>query len=135
VKTLKSGQVQGSSLAIFKHPDGRHAIKSNAMTGVVVARSEAFWTATIRGKATYAVPTPTLVCGGAPARKCGGYTFTVYVDDRQEPGAGADRYWIELRDPAGRIVAKASIPPSSVANARVIAGGNVQVPQPSKTGK
>ena len=57
-----------------------------------------FWTALLKGKATYQVPNgqPLLWCGD---RKCGKYTWTMYVEDREEPGSGFDKFWLEVKDP------------------------------------
>jgi hypothetical protein len=62
--------------------------------------------------------------------KCGGYTFRAYVEDIKEPGAGSDRFWVEVKDPAGVVVAKASLPSGAATKAKTIIGGNIQVPQP-----
>jgi hypothetical protein len=100
-----------------------------AVTKVV---DQTYYSATLDGKATYAVPgtDPVLVPFCPRLWKCGGYAFRVYVEDQKEPGAGYDRYWIELKDPAGAVVAKASLPSPAATNAKVISGGNIQVPQP-----
>jgi hypothetical protein len=69
-----------------------------------------------------------LWCGD---RKCGGYTFTVYGEDWKEPGVGADKFWIEVKDPSGNVVAlnRVSLPrPASGSNLKTIEGGNIQIP-------
>src|SRR5207244_7730455 len=82
-KTLRSGQVQGSLLVIFHISDGNWKLKSNAFGALQQARDPSgFWSATMSGKATLAAPV-TLGCGDV---KCGNYSFTVYVEDRAEPG-------------------------------------------------
>ncbi len=130
-KYLKSGQIQGSVLTIFNRSNGNYVVKSNSMGALAVKQvsGQSYYSATLNGKATYAVPTtdPLLGCG---ARKCGEYTFTVYVEDRKEPGAGYDQFWIEVKDPNGNVVLKASMPRSSGGGAAplTILGGNVQVP-------
>jgi hypothetical protein len=133
-KILKSSQVQGSSLTIFKRATGNYIVKSNSMGGLAVAKvvSQTYYGATLNGKATYSVPTSEGVLAPfCPADyKCGGYTFTVYVEDQKEPGAGADRYWIQVKDPAGSTVAKASMSGAASTGAQTISGGNIQVPQP-----
>ena len=93
-----------------------------------------FWTAVLKGKATYQVPVSQglLSCG---SRKCGGYSWTVYVEDRQEPGSGYDKFWLEVKDSSNNVVAKLSLPQSPAANAKVIDHGNIQVPQPQSAGK
>jgi hypothetical protein len=144
-KVLKSGQVQGSVLTIFKRANGNYIVKSNAMGGLAIAQkgTTTHYSATIAGKATYGVPAtdPMLTTCTPPGWKCGGYTFTVYVEDNNEPGAGADKYWIQVKDPSGVVVARASINPTYTGanpgpnNAQVIVGGNIQVPQPSSSTK
>jgi hypothetical protein len=141
-KILKSGQVQGSVLTIFKRSNGNYIVKSNSMGGLAIAQigtsTPAHYSATIAGKATYGVPVtdPILTTCSPAAWKCGGYTFLVYVEDNAEPGAGADKYWIQVKDPSGVVVAKATINPAATGaspgptNAQLIVGGNIQVPQP-----
>jgi hypothetical protein len=133
-KILKSGQVQGSLLTIFKRANGNYIVKSNAMGALAVTKvaGQTYYSATLDGKATYAVPItdPALAPFCPGVWKCGGYTFRAYVEDIKEPGAGNDRYWIEVKDPSGVVVAKASLPSGAAANAKTIVGGNIQVPQP-----
>jgi hypothetical protein len=134
-KYLKSGQIQGSVLTIFHRPDGNYIVKSNALGNLAVSQvtttTPSYWTATLTGKATYSIPSGTLYCG---TNKCGGYTFTMYAEDRAEPGAGVDKYWFQLKDPnTGLVVAQGSVPSpnttgGAAANASTITGGNVQIP-------
>ncbi len=130
-KTLKSGQIQGSVLLIVHAPEGNYTVKSNVMGTLSISKDATgtFYTATLTGKATYSIPPSQglLYCND---RKCGGYTFTVYVEDRQEPGTGFDRFWIQVKDPSGVIVTKVSLAPPAATNAKTIDGGNIQVPQP-----
>ncbi len=128
VKFLNSGNMKGSLLTIVRKPEGNYIVKSNAM-GIMAIKKDStnmFWTATFNGKATYQAPA-TLGCG---SNKCGNYQFTVYVEDRKEPGAGYDRFWLQLKDPSGNIVTDVSFPTLAPANAKTIEGGNIQVPQP-----
>ncbi len=138
-KILKSGQVQGSLLTIFKRANGNYIVKSNAMGALAVTKvtGQSYYSATLDGKATYAVPLtdPALAPFCPGVWKCGGYTFRVYVEDIKEPGAGYDRYWIEVKDPSGVIVTKARIQSPAATNAVTIVGGNIQVPQPQSGGK
>jgi hypothetical protein len=134
-KTLKSGQAQGSVLTIFHYPTGNYVVKSNSMNPVAISpipsTTPTLYSATLTGKATYAVPPqdPLLWCSD---RKCGNYSFTVYVEDRKEPGAGNDKYWIEVKDPVAAKVDKVSMSRNGTGQAVpvVISGGNIQVPQP-----
>jgi len=138
-KILKSGQVQGALLTIFKRANGNYVVKSNAMGALAVAKvtGQTYYGATLDGKATYGVPStdPALAPWCPGVWKCGGFTFRAYVEDIKEPGAGSDRYWIEVKDPSGIVVAKASMPAGANASAKTIVGGNIQVPQPASGAK
>jgi uncharacterized repeat protein (TIGR01451 family) len=142
-KILKSGQVQGSVLTIFKRSNGNYIVKSNSMGGLAISKlgTSTHYSASITGKATYSVPVtdPKLVTPSCTDWKCGNYTFTVYVEDLNEPGSGSDRYWIQVKDPstAPVVVPKASINGTTFTTgtqatnwAQTIIGGNIQVPQP-----
>jgi hypothetical protein len=137
-KTLKSGQIQGSVLTIFHYPDGNRIVKSNSTGTLSIGRSadNSYGYATLLNwRATYSQPTP-FMCGSQLATKCGGYTFTVYVEDHGEPGTGNDMYWIEVKDPSGVVMANVSLPRSGgQAVPTLLTGGNIQVPQPSSSGK
>jgi len=134
---LKSGSsAQGSLLLLLHRAEGNYTLKSNAMGTLTITKdpTNAFWTAVLKGKATYQVPTsqPLLACG---ERRCGNYTWTMYIEDRREPGSGYDRFWIEVRDPSNALVTRLSLPAPPAANATIITDGNIQVPQPQKAGK
>jgi len=136
-KILKSGQVQGSFLTIFHTASGNYIVKSNSTGTLSVGKTTAspiYGYATLANwKATYQQPT-LFLCGSQLANKCGGYTFSAYVEDRGEPGAGVDRFWLEVKDPTGAIVARVSLPRDPSTNQALpvtIGGGNIQVPQPS----
>jgi hypothetical protein len=135
-KYLKSGQVQGSLLTIMHGPEGNYILKSNSMGTLTIAKdsTSTFWTAVLKGKATYQIPSsqPPLPCG---SWKCGGYTWTMYVEDRKEPGGGYDRFWLELKDSNGSVVTRMSMPQLPADLAKVINNGNIQVPQPQSNGK
>ncbi len=134
---LKSGtSAQGSLLVILHRPEGNYILKSNAMGTLTTTKDVAgnFWTALLKGKATFQVPNsqPALECG---ERKCGNYSWTMYVEDRKEPGSGYDKFWLEVKDSNGVVVAKMSLPNPPAANAKIIDQGNIQVPQPQSSGK
>ncbi len=146
-KILKSGQVQGSLLAIVRTPQGIFEVKSNAMGGLIVAPVKdstgnvLYYTATFSGKANYSIPPsqPLLWCG---ARKCGDYRFTVYVEDRKEPGGGFDKFWIQvLNSPtatggfANKPVTLFYMTSPAASNTITIDNGNIQVPQPQSSTK
>lgn len=136
-KYLRSGQAQGSLLVILRRPEGNYILKSNSLGTLTVTKSSDGWYyATLQGKATYQVPTSTglLACG---AYKCGNYSFTMYVEDLKEPGAGMDRFWIQVTPPAGGTAVQTglSMPTTPSVNAKVIQGGNIQIPQPQGSTK
>jgi uncharacterized repeat protein (TIGR01451 family) len=131
-KYLKSNQIQGSLLTIFHRKDGNYIIKSNAMGVLAVNQSSTtppYWTATLTGKATYQIPSGTLLyCG---TNKCGNYAFTMYAEDKNEPGAGTDTYTLQVKDPnTGLVVGQVStwLSGGGVQNAVTITGGNIQIP-------
>jgi hypothetical protein len=53
------------------------------------------------------------------------------VEDHGEPGAGADRFWIEVRDKDGNLVAL-SMERDAAGHAEVLGGGNIVVPHQGK---
>jgi hypothetical protein len=58
----------------------------------------------------------------------GKYEFIVYVEDRNEPGSGTDRSWIEVRDKDGNLVSGMSMVSPATTNAEQLNGGNIVVP-------
>ena len=60
----------------------------------------------------------------------GNHEFTVYVEDHGEPGAGGDRFWLDVRDNPDNVVAGLSLSPDPVASvsAITISGGNIVAP-------
>jgi hypothetical protein len=79
--------------------------------------------ATFSGKSTYLEP-------GWEVPE-GNYTFIVYVEDRDEPGTGVDRFWIEVLDKDNNIVPQMSMdePATEEANSQQLHGGNIVVPR------
>jgi hypothetical protein len=89
----KGEKVKGSLLLIRHLPDGSiYRVKSNALYGLALGESpdSAFGWASSSGKSTYLEP------GWSEPE--GNYEFLVYVEDRNEPGTGSDRFWIEVKD-------------------------------------
>lgn len=78
--------------------------------------------ASFAGKATYQQP------GWLDA--VGNYTYTVYVEDNNDPGKGMDKFWIETKNPSKVIVSPLSLSksPTAAANAQTLRGGNIVVP-------
>ncbi len=125
--TMKYGKkgtnVQGKLLLIRHLPDEQiYRVKSNALYGLALGSDTTIpmgW-ASFSGKATYQEP-------GWP-EPIGNYEFTVYAEDRDEPGTGIDRFWMEVKDKDRTIVPIMSLPREATANAVAIGGGNVSIP-------
>jgi hypothetical protein len=125
----KGSKVQGSLLMIRHLPDGtKYRIKSNALEGLALGEDSSVplgW-ASFSGKSTYLEP------GWEDAQ--GNYSFTVYVEDHDEPGTGTDVIWIEARDKDGLVIPAMSRPETAAANAIPINGGNIVVPHSNNGG-
>ena len=122
----KATKVQGSLLLIRHMPDGSiFRVKSNAIKGLALADEGSFGWATFSGKNTYKEP-------GWP-EPIGSHQFVVYVEDHGEPGAGVDRFWIEVRDKDGNLVTLSMVSPA-VDNAELLGGGNIVVPHTDNAG-
>ncbi|MDP3298128.1 MAG: Ig-like domain-containing protein [Thermodesulfovibrionia bacterium] len=131
--TMKYGKngtnLQGNLLLISHQQDGTiYRVKSNALYGLALGKlsvnSETYGWASFSGKATYLEP--------GWINPVGNYEFTVYVEDRNEPGTGVDRFWIEVRDKDRNVVGVMSIPSPAANNAVNIQGGNIVVPHSAK---
>ena len=131
MKYGKNGRNVKGNLLIIRHlADGtNHRFKSNALGGLAVGASgsPSFGWATFNGKGTYREP------GAEDA--IGNHEFTTYVEDHGEPGAGADRVWIEVLDKDDLVVPGLSIDPQATDNAEFIGGGNIVVPHTNNGGK
>ena len=125
--TKGSTVTQGSVFAVRHHANGRKSrFESNSLNSAVAVGEDPAvpmgW-AVVSGKSTYktwdAATSSEVTLGGQP--------FTVYVEDRGEPGAGVDRVWMGgpgvLALPGTLSTAKAS--------AVTLTGGNVAVPHKS----
>jgi PKD repeat protein len=122
----KATNVQGSMVVIRRAADGeRYRLKSNAIFGLALGETSEMGWASFLGKATYLEP------GMAEAE--GNHTFMVYVEDRGEPGAGSDRFWIEVMDKGGNPVALSFDRPAD-GNAVELGGGNIVVPHKPRKG-
>jgi hypothetical protein len=112
----KGAQVQGSLLLIRHLEDGTiYRVKSNALYGLALGQdpSAPMGWASFSGKATYQEP--------GWLEPIGNYEFTVYVEDRNEPGASFDRFWIE-------VIGGLALPRAATDNALDLQGGNLVVP-------
>jgi hypothetical protein len=124
--TMKYGKngsnVKGSLLLIRHQTHGqKYRIKSNALSGLALGEDAGVYGwASFSGKATYLQP------GWEEAE--GNHGFTAYVEDRDEPGSGNDRFWIEARDKDGSVILVMSLDGPAPGNATAIQGGNIVVP-------
>ena len=106
-------------------PDGSiYRIKSNALGGLSIGQGTDTtvpmgW-ASFSGKATYLQP------GWTDA--VGNYSYVGYVEDRNEPGTGVDRFWLQVYDSGGNPVGGLWMQSSAAGNAQVLSGGNIVVP-------
>jgi hypothetical protein len=119
--------IQGSLLLVRHVPNSSliYRVKSNSLFGLSLGQTSLpmGW-ASFSGKATYQEP-------GWPL-PIGNYEFTAYVEDRNEPGSGIDRFWIEVRDKDGRVVTVMSVPRPGSSNGVPLQGGNIVVPHGSR---
>jgi uncharacterized protein YycO len=123
----KGEKVKGNFLLIRHLPDGSiYRVKSNALYGLALGESSdpAFGWASFSGKSTYLEP-------GWPEPE-GNYEFLVYVEDRDEPGTGVDRFWIEVKDKDRALVPAMSMDREATDNAVELHGGNIAVPHGGK---
>jgi hypothetical protein len=120
----KSTNVKGSLLLIRHLPNGTiYRVKSNALYGLAIGNEddgEAYGWASFSGKATYKEP------GWLEPE--GNHEFLVYVEDHNEPGSGADLFWIEVRDKNGDVIEIMSMDRPGNENTVAIQGGNLVVP-------
>ena len=120
----KKGSNPKGSLLLIRHVgEGlKYRIKSNALEGLSLGEDTAVpmgWAA-FNGKTTYRDP--------EMEDAEGNHGFTVYVEDRDEPGVGTDRIWLEIRDKDGQPIADMTMDGPGPDNALEIGGGNIVVP-------
>ena len=115
----KATNIQGNLLLIRHHLEDEietiYRVKSNALYGLALGEDTSVpmgW-ASFSGKSTYLEP--------GMSEPEGNYEFIVYVEDRNEPGTGVDRFWIQIN--GGE-----SISMPAELNAIELIGGNIVVP-------
>ena len=125
----KKGNNLRGSLVMVRHTEsGNYRIKSNALFGLAIGEvpgPDPYGWCSLSGKATYSEP-------GWP-EPVGNYTFRLYAEDRNEPGTGIDRIWIEVKDKDGIAAAPLSMASPATTMAAPIDGGNIAIPH--KAGK
>jgi len=112
----KGTNVQGSLLMIRHMPDDTiYRVKSNAIYGLALGENlnVPMGYASFSGKSTYQEP--------GWAEPAGNYVFKVYVEDRNQPGTGTDRFWIQVTNGL-------SMQDPAASNAVPISGGNIYAP-------
>jgi hypothetical protein len=122
MKYNKKGNNPRGSLLLIRHlADGtKYRVKSNRLEGLALGDGTGFGWASFTGKATYLEP--------GWADPLGNYSFVVYVEDRGEPGAGSDQFWIRVIDRNGATVGVMAMPQPAASNAVTLDGGNIVVP-------
>jgi uncharacterized repeat protein (TIGR01451 family) len=97
MKYNKGGaNVHGSFMLTQEDADGDviKKVKSNSISSLSVSKtSDTTGWATFSGKATYVGP-------DVPDDS-GNYTFTVYVEDNNQPNIGTDKFWTEVKNRTG----------------------------------
>jgi hypothetical protein len=118
----KATRIKGNLLVIRHMPDGSiFRLKSNALRGLAIgtlSNADGGW-ASFAGKATYLEP--------GWLEPVGNHRFIVYVEDHGQPGAGSDRFWIQIADNNGDPVTLSMDPPAE-ANNVLLERGNIIVP-------
>ena len=124
MKYGKKGTNVRGSLLLIRHLDGgtKYRIKSNALDALAIGQDPTvpYGWASFSGKATYLEP--------GMLEPEGNHGFTVYVEDRDEPGSGNDRFWITARAKDGSTIPVMSLPESAPGNAEALKGGNIVAP-------
>jgi len=119
----KATNLQGSLLLIRHVADGAiYRVKSNALDGLSLgeAGDPIYGWASFSGKCTYK--------DAAWEEPVGNHQFLVYVEDRGEPGAGQDKFWIEVRDGDGNVIVDLSMDREAMDHTEALGGGNIVVP-------
>jgi hypothetical protein len=122
MKYNKKGKNLQGSLLLIRHVghESRYQVKSNALYGLALGQDSDWGWASFSGKSTYLEPDW--------PEPIGNHEFVVYVEDRNEPGTGVDRFWIEVHDKDGIVIPAMSMPRDAPKNAVEIDDGNVVVP-------
>jgi hypothetical protein len=110
--------VRGGLVVVRHHADGRRCrVKSNSMDAPAVSGT----TASLSGKGNYTC----VDANGVTTASAGNQTVLGYVEDNGTSGGGQDKFWIRAY---GELMMTLQAP----ANALLLTGGNIQVPQPSR---
>jgi VCBS repeat-containing protein len=123
VANKQGANTLGALLMVRVRADGSsYRLAGTTLTSLTTGKGTApslGW-ATISGKANYKPP-------GA-STPAGNHGFEVYAEDRNQPGTGTDRFWIELKDPSGNVIPAFSMARPPASKAVPLLGGNIKVP-------
>jgi len=110
--------VKGRLLLTRRLADGAvYQLKSNSLDGLALGAEGSYTWTTFSGKATYQGPDM--------ASPEGNYTFIAYAEDHGESG---DRFWLQVKDKTGSVVAELSFDEAAAAHAMLISDGDITVP-------
>jgi len=118
----KGTNPKGGFLLIRHLDDGTiYRVKSNALEGLAIGKNKTvpFGWASFTGKSTY--------LESEWEEPIGNCLFTVYTEDRNEPGTGIDRIWLSIDDGDGYPETLSLGKPSEL-HAQPLGGGNIVVP-------
>jgi hypothetical protein len=135
MKHNKKGTNLKGSLILIRHaPDGsRYRLKSNSLGALTLDEAADAGTGDTYGWAFFSGKTTYLAPGMKGAE--GNFEFSIYVEDRTEPGAGMDRFWMEVLNKDDQVVMDLSMPQNAPDNTVTINGGNIVVPHVRGSGK
>ena len=125
----KATSLSGNLIVLRHHSDGTVSrLKSNALGSLALGSDDnvAMGWASFDGKATYT----TWDAGAGDYATVGNQSFTIYAEDRNNPGSGIDRIWVGgpgLLKMTGALSAAGT-------NAAALTGGDVSAPHGSKGG-
>ena len=109
---------RGGLVVIRHHADGGTCrVKSNSLDAPAVTGTAASYT----GKGNYTC----VDAYGSTTASAGNLSLLGYVEDNATPGAGLDKFWLQNQAAYGEL----SMPSTAKANAVLLTGGNIQVPQ------
>ena len=121
----KNGTNAKGNLVVVRHAlDGSiYRLKSNSLSALSIGAGTGYGWASLIGKATFAYVQPDGTSQGG-----GNYSFTMYVEDRNQPGTGADVFSLRVTNPTGSFSASALDSPMKY----TISGGNIVAPHTAK---
>lgn len=123
----KAKSPQGNLIVVRHHADGTVSkLKANALGALTLGQNDTMGWATLDGKATFTRWDATV----GDYVTVGNQSFTLYGEDRADPGANADRVW--LSGPA--MLSMPGKLSTAATNAATLTSGNLSIPH-SGTGR